>query len=171
MDKALYGHRGSPRYWQDAVTEQAEDLGLKPLKIDNSLYMDPGNLIQYVRVDDELLSRDDRLVRDMAQKLKQKFLVKKVDYVSKIGDNSNSGTNSGTNKIGVQNHNIEKIHRPKPQGHGHGEMQSCEHERSPSDRKRLGDRRPAPRSGGKIVSKSDGPTSLWQDNDPMCNKQ
>ena len=37
-------------------------------------------------VDDELLSRDDRLVRDMVQKLKQKFLVKKVDYMSKVGD-------------------------------------------------------------------------------------
>ena len=61
--------------WQ----RQQKILGLKPSKIDNSLYMDPGNFIQNVRVNDELLSRDDRLVRDMVQKLKQKFLVKKVD--------------------------------------------------------------------------------------------
>ena len=67
------------------MAEAARDLGLKPSKIDNSLYMDPRNFIQYVRVD-ELLSRDDRLVRDMVQKLKQKFLVKNVDYLSKVGD-------------------------------------------------------------------------------------
>ena len=82
----LYGHRGSPRYWKDAVAEAASDLGLKPSKIDNSLYMDPGNFIQYVHVDDELLSGDDRLVRDTVHKLKQKFLVKKVDYLRKVGD-------------------------------------------------------------------------------------
>ena len=86
VDKALYGHRGSPRYWKNAVAEAAEDLGLRPSKIDNSLYMDPGNFIQYVHVDDEPLSRDDGLVRDMVQKLKQKFLVKKVDYLSKVGE-------------------------------------------------------------------------------------
>ena len=62
VDKALYGHRGSPPYWKDAVVEAAKDVGLKPNKIDNSLYMDPGNFIQYVHVDDELLSGDDRLV-------------------------------------------------------------------------------------------------------------
>ena len=77
---------GSPRYWKDAVAEAAKDLGLKPSKIDNSLYMDSGNFIQYVHVDDEPLSGDDRLVRDMVQKLKDKFLVKKVDYLSKVGD-------------------------------------------------------------------------------------
>ena len=86
VDKDLYGHKGATRYWKDAVAEAAEDLGLKPSKIDNSLCMDPGNFIRYVHVDDELLSRDDRLVRDMVQKLKQKFLVKKVDYLSKVGD-------------------------------------------------------------------------------------
>ena len=87
VDTALYGHRGSPRYWKDAVGEAAEDLGLKPSKIDDSLYMDPGNFNQYVHVDDELLSRDDRLVRDMAQKLKKKFLVKKVDCLSELHSN------------------------------------------------------------------------------------
>ena len=66
VDEALYGHRGSPLYWKDAVAE-AEDLGLKSSKIDNSLYMDPGNFIQYVHVDDELLSGDDRLMRDMVR--------------------------------------------------------------------------------------------------------
>ena len=45
-----------------------------------------GNFIQYVHVDDELFSGDDRLVRDIVQKLKQEFLVKKVDYLSKVGD-------------------------------------------------------------------------------------
>ena len=87
VDKALYGHRGSPRYWKDAVAEAAKDLGLKASKIDNSLYMDPGNFIQFVHVDDELLSGYDRLVRDMVQKLKHKFLVQKVDYLSKVGNN------------------------------------------------------------------------------------
>ena len=72
--------------WTKPCAEAARDLGLKPSKIDNSLYMDPGNFIQYVHVDDELLSRDDRLVRDMVQKLKQKFLVKKIDFLSKVGD-------------------------------------------------------------------------------------
>ena len=86
VDKALYGHRRSPRYWKDAVAEAARDLGLKPRKINISLYMVPGNFIQDVHVDDELLSRDDRLVRGMVQKLKQKFLVMKVDYLSKVGD-------------------------------------------------------------------------------------
>ena len=39
-----------------------------------------------MHVDDELLSVDDQLVRDMVRKLKQKFLVKKVDYLAKVGD-------------------------------------------------------------------------------------
>ena len=86
VDKALYGHRGSPGYWKDAVAEAAKDLGLKPSKIDNSLYMDPGNFIQYVHADDELLSGDDRLVLTWCKKLKQKFLMKKVDYLSKVGE-------------------------------------------------------------------------------------
>ena len=77
MDKALYGYRGSPRYWKDTVAEAAKNLGLTPTKIDNSLYMDPRNFIQYVHVDDELLLRDDQLVRDKVRQLKQKFLVKK----------------------------------------------------------------------------------------------
>ena len=80
VDRALYGHRGSPLCWKDAVAEAARDLGLKPSKID------PGNFIQYVHVATSFLSGDDRLVRDMVQKLKQKFLVKKVDYLSKVGD-------------------------------------------------------------------------------------
>ena len=86
VGKALHGYRGSPRYWKDAVAEAAKDLGLKPSKIDNSLYMDPGNFIQYVHVDDELSSGDDELVRDMLRMLKQKFMVKKVDYLAKVGD-------------------------------------------------------------------------------------
>ena len=49
------------------MPESAKDLGLKPSKIDNSLYMDPGNFIQYVHVDDELLFGDDQLVRDMVR--------------------------------------------------------------------------------------------------------
>ena len=37
VDKALYGYRGSPRFWKDAVSKPVKDLGLKPSKIDNSL--------------------------------------------------------------------------------------------------------------------------------------
>ena len=55
--------------------EAPKDLRLKPSKIDNSLYMDP-----------ELLSGDDQPVRDMMRKLKQKFFVKKVDFLAKVGD-------------------------------------------------------------------------------------
>ena len=44
VDKALCGYRGSPRFWKDVEAEAAKDLGLKPSKIDNSLYMDPGKL-------------------------------------------------------------------------------------------------------------------------------
>ena len=55
-DIALKGHRGSLGYWKDAVAEATKYLGLKLCKIDNSLYMDPRNFIQYVHVDDELLS-------------------------------------------------------------------------------------------------------------------
>ena len=84
LNKALNGHRGSPRYWRDALAEK--DLGLKPSKIDNSLYMDPGNFIQYVHVDDELLSGDNQLVHDMMRKLTQNFFVKEVDHLTKIGD-------------------------------------------------------------------------------------
>ena len=103
-----------------------------------------------MHVDDELLSGDDPLVRDMVQKLKQKFLVKKVDYLSKVGDKIQIlGRTVERTTIRVQNHNIEKIHRSKHQRHGHGEVQSCEHARSPSDRKRLGDSGAAPRSVGQ----------------------
>ena len=60
VDKALNGYRGSPRYRMDAVAGAAKDLGINPSKIDNSLYLDPGNFIQYVHVADELLSGDDQ---------------------------------------------------------------------------------------------------------------
>ena len=86
VDNALCGYRGPPRYWKDVVAEAAEDLGLKTSKIDHSLYMDHRKFIQYVHVDDELLSGDDQLVRDMVRKLKQKFLVKKVDCLANVGD-------------------------------------------------------------------------------------
>ena len=36
VDKALYGHRGSPRYWKDAVAKAAKDLGLKPSKTEET---------------------------------------------------------------------------------------------------------------------------------------
>ena len=55
-----------------AVAEAARGLGLKPSKIDNSLYMDPGSFIQCGHMDDELLSGDDRLVRDTVQKVHTK---------------------------------------------------------------------------------------------------
>ena len=86
VDKSLHGYRGSPRFWKNAVDEAAKDLGLQPSQIENSLYMDPRNFIQYVHVDDELLSGDDQHVRDLVRKLKQKFVVKKVDYLAKVGD-------------------------------------------------------------------------------------
>ena len=70
------------------MSDAAKDLGLKPSKKDNSLYMDPDNIIQYVHVDDELLSEADQLVRDMVRKLKQTFLVENVDYLAKFGDNN-----------------------------------------------------------------------------------
>ena len=70
--KLLFGYRGSRRYWKDAVSEAAKGLGLKPSKTDNSLHLDPGNLIQHAHVDDELFSGDDQLVRDMEPKLQQK---------------------------------------------------------------------------------------------------
>ena len=82
VDKALYGYRGLPRFGKDAVSDAAKDLGLKPSKMDKSLCMDPGNFIQYVHVADELLSKDDQLVRGLVRKLKPKFLVKKVDYLT-----------------------------------------------------------------------------------------
>ena len=56
----------------------------RPSKIDNSLYMDPGNFIQYVHVEDELLSKDDQLLRDMVRNLKQEFLVMTVER-TKLG--------------------------------------------------------------------------------------
>ena len=37
-------------------------------------------------MDDEILSGNDQLVRDMVRKLKQKFLVKKVDYLAEVGE-------------------------------------------------------------------------------------
>ena len=42
-DTALYGYRGSPRFWKAAVAEAAKALGLKPSKI--------RNFLQYVHVD------------------------------------------------------------------------------------------------------------------------
>ena len=86
VDKALAGYRGSPRFWKDAAAEAAKDLGLKPSTIDNSLHMDPVRFLQYVHVDDEHLSGNDQVVRDMVQKLKQQFIVKKVDFLAKHVD-------------------------------------------------------------------------------------
>ena len=36
-------------------------------KIDKTRYTDHGNLIQYVRMDDEILSRDGKIVRDIGE--------------------------------------------------------------------------------------------------------
>ena len=74
VDKALRGYRGSPRYWGDAVSEAAKALGLKPSKIDNSLYME-SRKFHSVRA---------RGRRTSLWKLKQKFFVKKVDYLAKV---------------------------------------------------------------------------------------
>ena len=64
----LYGYRGPPPLWKDAVSDAAKDLGLKPSKIDKSLHMDPTNFLQYVHVDEDNLSEDDRIVRDLVHK-------------------------------------------------------------------------------------------------------
>ena len=55
--------RGSERSWTQ--TKQDREF---------FVHLDPGNSIQFVHVDDELLSGDDQLVRDMEPKLKQKDL-------------------------------------------------------------------------------------------------
>ena len=90
----------------------AKDLGRKPSKIENSLYMDPGNFIEYVHVyDDELPPGDDQLVRDMVRTLNQKLNVKKVDYLTKIGDKI-VGRTVERNTIGIQTHHVESIHWP-----------------------------------------------------------
>ena len=39
----------------------------------------------------ELLSGNDQPVRDMVRKLKQKFLVMKVDYLAEVGEKSWAG--------------------------------------------------------------------------------
>ena len=70
VDKALHGQRGSPRYWKDAVAEAAEDLGLKPSKIDNSVH--GSRKLHPACMWTTSFSQDDRLVRDMVQKLKTK---------------------------------------------------------------------------------------------------
>ena len=64
----------------------ARDLGLTPSNIDKSLHVDPGNFLRYVHVDDEYHSGDDRIIRYMVHTLKHTFLVKKVDYLSNVGD-------------------------------------------------------------------------------------
>ena len=88
--RALVGvaHHTWLRYplWKNAVSGAAKDLRLKPSKIDNPLFMDVGNFVQYVHFDDEIILGDDRIVRDMPHKLKQKFLVKKDDSLSKVGN-------------------------------------------------------------------------------------
>ena len=74
MDKALYGYRGPPQLWKDAVSDAAKDLGLKPSKIDKSLHMDRTNFLQYVHVDEDNLSEDDRIVRDLVHKIETEVL-------------------------------------------------------------------------------------------------
>ena len=63
--------------------EAHHDSGRTPCqrqrKILDSLYMYSGNFIQYVHLDGELLCRRSACARHL-RKLKQKFLVKKVDY-------------------------------------------------------------------------------------------
>ena len=61
---------------------------MRPSSIDNSVYISD-DLLQYVHVDDEILSGDDNTVRTMIQSLQERSLVKKVDYVAREGD---SGT-------------------------------------------------------------------------------
>ena len=166
VDKALYGHRGSPRYWKDAVAEAAKDFGLKPSK------MDPGNFIQYVHVDDELLSGDEGLVRDMMQKLKQKFLVKKVGYLSKVGD-----------KIQILGRTVERTRsgyriitsrRYINQSLKVMDMEKCNLVSTPGlqvTEKDLATEEQLPEVLAGLYRRVTADFSMWQDNDPMCNKQ
>lgn len=85
VDKAIYGHRGSPKFWKEAVRGAAKELGLKPSVIDSSIYMSD-NFFQYVHVDDETLSGDDATVRKIVEFIKSRFLVKKVNYLCKERD-------------------------------------------------------------------------------------
>ena len=83
VDKALYGYRGSPRFWKDAVAEAAKDLGLKnPARLTTLCTVTPENSLNTCT----LTIGHDQLVRDMVQKLKQKFFVKKVDFLVKVVD-------------------------------------------------------------------------------------
>ena len=83
-DKALYGYR-APRLWKDAVAKVAKEHRLEQSKIDNSLCMDKQNLLEIVHVDDEILSRGDKIVRDMMQKFESK-IPDEENHLSRISD-------------------------------------------------------------------------------------
>ena len=50
--------------------------------------MGPENFLKCGHIDDETLCEDDRIVRDVVQKLTQQFLMKNVDSLHKVGDKS-----------------------------------------------------------------------------------
>ena len=135
------------------MAEAARDVGLKPGKIDNSLHMDPRSFIQYVHVDDELHSGDDRLVRDVVQKLKQKFFVKKVGDEIQILARTVERARLGYRVITSRRYIDQSLKDM--------DMEKCNPVSTPSLQvtERLGDRGAAPRSVSRIVSTSDGPTS------------
>ena len=69
-------------------------------QIDNSLYMDPGNFLQYVHENDELLSGDARLVRDMAEKVETTVPCEESPiFRPSWGHNWKLGSDSGPNKM------------------------------------------------------------------------
>ena len=81
--------------------------------------MDPGNFLQHVHVDDDLFSLsfsvspsgDDRLVRDTVHNLRQKFFVKKVDLLTKIGDTIKAlGQKEERTKLVVLTHHVDSVH-------------------------------------------------------------
>ena len=116
--------------------------------------MDPGNFIQYVHVDDELLSGGDQLVRDMVQKLKQRFLVKKVDYLSKY-------------RLITSKRYIDQSLKDM-------DMEKCNPVNTPGlqvTEKDLATKEQLPEVLAGLYRRVTADFSMWQDNDPMCNKQ
>ena len=113
-----------------------------------------------MHVDDELLSGDDRLVCGMVQKLKQEFLVKKVDFLTEVGDKIQIlGRTVERTRLGYR---IITSRRYIDQSLKDMDMETCNPVSTPGLQvtgERLGDRGAAPRRFGRIVSTSDGPTS------------
>ena len=90
LDKALYGLRGAPKYWQGHLQEFLKARGFVPADGDSSVYilkdMDVVRMMVVAHVDDLLLAGTAADRAWLLAELEKEFSLKHKEHLDKAGD-------------------------------------------------------------------------------------